>query len=363
MRGLSFAYDVLVLATGSRPAVHYDGPIPERGVFTLRSRRDADDILAAAKSDATSAKRAVIHGGGLLGLELADALRQRGCAVTILQRSNRLMGRQLDAIASGHVAQELSGAGSMSFLKPRWWSWPARRRCGPCVCCTREWNAPCHAICLCSPPARTPTRNWPARRNSIATRASWSMNSCRRPIRTFLPSANAPNMRITWRQRRPARTQALAAAEFLRGHEHAGFRPTPPGNILKIRGLALAAAGLTDPPADDPSYEIVSLHDPRRHYYQKCVILNDRLVGVICLGDTANFGKYLDWIQTGLELEHVRRCCCAATRRRRQWTENWSAHAIRLCGDHRESGRRHAAGICRQVRGHAGWRGMRLLPA
>ena len=49
MRGRTFSYDTLIIASGSRPAVHYDGPIPDKGVFTLRSRKDADEILAAAE--------------------------------------------------------------------------------------------------------------------------------------------------------------------------------------------------------------------------------------------------------------------------------------------------------------------------
>ena len=120
-----FPYDLLILATGSRPAIYYDGPLPEEGTFTLRTRADADRILTATRD----ARHVVIVGGGLLGIELAGALMHLspspgttvpGCAtalpapprkVTILQRSDRLMGKQLDARAAHYLAEELADRG------------------------------------------------------------------------------------------------------------------------------------------------------------------------------------------------------------------------------------------------------------
>ena len=58
--------------------------------------------------------------------------------------------------------------------------------------------------------------------------------------------------------------------------------------------------------------EIVTLHDrggAGRRLYQKCVVQNGRLIGAICLGDTANFSQYLEWISTGLELDDLRETC------------------------------------------------------
>jgi len=104
------------------------------------------------------------------------------------------------------------------------------------------------------------------------------------------------------------RAQARAAAEYLRGHEQAPFSPVPMGNILKIADFQLATAGITDVPAEalPEEYEVVTLQDSRRRYYQKCIIRNDRLLGVICMGDTRMFGQYLEWMQSGLELEGLR---------------------------------------------------------
>jgi nitrite reductase (NADH) large subunit len=96
-------YDVLVLATGSAPFVP---PVPGRnlpGCFVYQTIDDLDAIRRAAR-DATSG---VVVGGGLLGLEAADALRGLGLRTHIVETSDRLMPRQVDegggAVLRSHV--------------------------------------------------------------------------------------------------------------------------------------------------------------------------------------------------------------------------------------------------------------------
>ncbi len=325
VRGRAFAYDALIIATGSRPAIHYDGPLPERGVFMLRSRKDADEILAASAQrapvgSAAASERsphAVIHGGGLLGLELADALCARGCQVTILQRSDRLMGKQVDATASAHLAEELALRGITVLFHTALVELVGTDRLHG-VRITRPADATQFPIAGYEAPASLPcdlfifaTGTVPNKEIAGAARLDcdkgilvnehlqtsdphiFAIGECAQ-FQDFLAGTTAS-----------ADAQALALAEFLRGHEHAPFKPSPPANILKIKGLQLAAAGITDPPHDD-TFEIVSLHDPRSRLYQKCIIKDDRLVGAICMGDSRDFPRYLQWIQSGLELEDLR---------------------------------------------------------
>ncbi|GIG64499.1 NAD(P)/FAD-dependent oxidoreductase [Phytomonospora endophytica] len=96
--GTHVPYDALVLATGSRPVLPpIEGLAPDApGVTVLRT---VDDFLgAAAVLDAEA--RAVVLGGGVLGLETAFALSRRATSVTVVQPSGRLMDRQLDAGAA-----------------------------------------------------------------------------------------------------------------------------------------------------------------------------------------------------------------------------------------------------------------------
>jgi 3-phenylpropionate/trans-cinnamate dioxygenase ferredoxin reductase subunit len=87
--GTALPYDALVLATGSRPRRLPLPGIDLEGVFTLRGIADADALRGAARPGA----RAVILGGGYIGLEVAATLRHLGLEVTVLEVADRVMNR------------------------------------------------------------------------------------------------------------------------------------------------------------------------------------------------------------------------------------------------------------------------------
>ncbi len=98
--GVTERYDRLVVATGSVPFII---PVPGKdlpGVLTYRDLDDVDAMLLAAQSG----QRAVVIGGGLLGLEAAAGLKQQGMEVTVLHVMPTLMERQLDP-AAGYLLQ------------------------------------------------------------------------------------------------------------------------------------------------------------------------------------------------------------------------------------------------------------------
>ncbi|KAI8919500.1 hypothetical protein DFJ77DRAFT_482902 [Powellomyces hirtus] len=105
--GFSVQYDKCVLATGSTPMVP---PIKGRdsdGVFVYRTLTDLDRIL----THSAGKRRAVVVGGGLLGLEAAKACHDLGLETTILERSEWLMRRQLDKTGGEILAGEIAKLG------------------------------------------------------------------------------------------------------------------------------------------------------------------------------------------------------------------------------------------------------------
>lgn len=104
-------YDRLVLATGAAARVPgipgIDGPDLPGGVHVLRSIDDAREIVAAT----LNARRAIVLGGGVLGLEAACGLARRDLAVTIVHPAAALMERQLDREASLVVESTLRRTG------------------------------------------------------------------------------------------------------------------------------------------------------------------------------------------------------------------------------------------------------------
>ncbi|MFI1483573.1 NAD(P)/FAD-dependent oxidoreductase [Streptomyces sp. NPDC020747] len=112
--GSVIAYDTLVLATGSNPVLP-----PLRGLFGpdrhelpegVHAFRTMDDCLGLSKAVRPDT-RAVVIGGGLLGVSAARALAERGAQVVLAQQSERLMERQLDPSASKLVLRHLKDLG------------------------------------------------------------------------------------------------------------------------------------------------------------------------------------------------------------------------------------------------------------
>lgn len=109
--GKEFPYDRLVIATGSNPFII---PIPgadKEGVLGFRDIYDVDVMVQASKDY----KKAVVIGGGLLGLEAANGLMKQGMDVTVVHLLDSLMERQLDKPASALLKASLEERG-MTFM-------------------------------------------------------------------------------------------------------------------------------------------------------------------------------------------------------------------------------------------------------
>lgn len=103
----SLIYDKLILATGS---YNFVPPMPGaalKNVKNLRTLEDAEEIRSIIKAG----KKAVVIGGGLLGLELGWQLLQKGISVTVVEMMERLLPRQLDTEASALFLEKVLDTG------------------------------------------------------------------------------------------------------------------------------------------------------------------------------------------------------------------------------------------------------------
>jgi nitrite reductase (NADH) large subunit len=105
----------LALATGSRPLLPPIPGIDLAGVYAFRGPEDCDAIRSAAASPGV--RRAVVIGGGLLGLEAARGIVAQGCAVTVVHLMDRVMERQLDAGAAELLLPRLRELGVEVLLE------------------------------------------------------------------------------------------------------------------------------------------------------------------------------------------------------------------------------------------------------
>jgi nitrite reductase (NADH) large subunit len=101
------SYDRLILAMGAHPFVPSIPGINRENITTLRTLRDADNIIGQCRPGLTC----VIIGGGVLGLEAAGALARRGVSVTLLEGFGWLMPQQLNETAGDLLARHVTARG------------------------------------------------------------------------------------------------------------------------------------------------------------------------------------------------------------------------------------------------------------
>src|SRR5438105_2664670 len=106
-------YDYLVMATGSRPFVPPMEGTKQQGVFVFRTLDDCTTIGAYAQD----CDRAVVIGGGLLGLEAARGLLSHGLEVTVVEVAPHLMVQQLDPVAGSLLKAKLEAMGVRVLLE------------------------------------------------------------------------------------------------------------------------------------------------------------------------------------------------------------------------------------------------------
>ncbi|HEX9626728.1 MAG TPA: FAD-dependent oxidoreductase [Acidiferrobacterales bacterium] len=107
------AYGALILAVGSRPHIPDIVGVDRPGVYTFRDLSDVQRLLARR----ARSRRALVLGGGLLGLEAARALRRDHTEVCLVHHAPRLMNHQLDAAAAGRLQRYVTTLGIELILR------------------------------------------------------------------------------------------------------------------------------------------------------------------------------------------------------------------------------------------------------
>jgi nitrite reductase (NADH) large subunit len=273
--GREVSYDRLLLATGSRPFIPPIEGVGQDGVFTYRTVEDA----LAIKRWAEGAKRAVVIGGGLLGLEAARALRELGLELTVLERGPHPLPRQLDA-EGGALMRELLGtlgievalnASSQVILGDG-------QATGVLLQDGRRIEGD---LILISTGVRCNVR--------LAQEAGLAVNRgviVDEHLRTSAEDIYAAGDVAEFRGRvygiiPAAIEQARAAARNMLGEE-ATYQGTIPSNTLQVVGIDCASIGVVHP-LEGEGYQ--ELRKSEAGVYKKLVLKGGRLVGAILLGD------------------------------------------------------------------------------
>jgi len=303
-KGNLHSYDRLIIATGSRSALPRDYDVSMDGVFTMRTRQDADR-LKEYLGEATE-RHVVVVGGGLLGLELAASLREMSIKSTVIHRGSRLMNRQLDGTSSSLLHEELSDRGIEVFYNDEVKYLTGTQQVEE-VRLTSGRVLQCDAVVLTI--GTTPNVEL-ARQCGLEVQRGIVVNA---NLQTSDPSIFAVGEVAEFEGQlfgitAAAEEQAEALCAYLNGDIQRYYRPTLSMNILKMAGLDLCSLGITEIPANGAGagFEEVVFSDKQKHYYKKCIIQGDKLVGAILFGDKSEFTEYKSLIQHQTELSDKR---------------------------------------------------------
>lgn len=307
-QGNIHSYDRLIIATGSRSALPRDYDTSLTGVFTMRTRQDADGLTNYLDQlVSTSAPRhVVVVGGGLLGLELAASLREIGIKSTVIHRGSRLMNRQLDGPASTLLHEELSDRGIEVFYNDEVKYITGQQRVEG-LRLTSGRVLTCDAVILTI--GTTPNVEI-ARKSGLDVQRGIVVNAY---LQTSDPAVFAIGEVAEFEGQlfgitAAAEEQAEALCAYFNGDVQSFYRPTLSMNILKMEGLDLCSLGMTEIPANGAGadFEEVIFSDKQKRFYKKCIIQGDKLVGAILFGDKAEFTEYKALIQHQTELSDKR---------------------------------------------------------
>lgn len=285
--GQEHPWDELVLATGSAarvPAIQgvaYDEGLVD-GVFVLKDMADATGIVGATER----ARRAVVLGAGVLGVEVATGLARRGLAVRLVHLADRLMERQLGWEASQVATASLGRLGITTHVGASVVGVTTRRGRLESVRLADGTEVATDLFVMCT--GTVPD-------TMLARRAGLTVD--RGVVVTDdLSSPDDPHVHAIGDCAQPP---TGASGLVARGWQQAALLVTRltdvPGDAapdathdvvrVKASGMSMVSMGIGGDVHRDPRHRVVSLKDDERGRYVEVVVTGDHLVGATCIGD------------------------------------------------------------------------------
>ncbi|HEY7273382.1 MAG TPA: nitrite reductase large subunit NirB [Actinoplanes sp.] len=304
--GTATGYDKLVIATGSRPfvppipGIHRPGRGYHQGVFAFRTLDDTRAMVRYARDH----QRAVVIGGGLLGLEAARGLQSHLCHVTLVHAAGHLMNAQLDpqagAILQRSVEQlgieVVTGAHTTEILGKHAVT-GVKLGEGRVIGCD---------VVVIAAGIRPNTEL--AEASGLAVERGIVVDDqmrCRDETDIYAVGECVEHRGRTYGLVAPLWDQARVLADHLTGANPAAtYHGSRVATKLKVAGVDVAAIGLAEPERDDD--ETVVFAEPRRGVYKRAIVRDGRLVGATLVGDVRKAAFLLQAFDRELPLPEER---------------------------------------------------------
>ena len=295
--GVTASYDKLIIATGSLPIII---PIPGSKLPGVLAYRDLDNVTAMLIA-AQSRGSAVVIGGGLLGLEAAAGLKERGMDATVLHLMPTLMERQLDATAGHLLCRAIEQRGIKVITKAN----------------TKEilGEKKVEGVLLddgTKIPADLVVMAVGIRSNSgLAKEAGIKVNRgivVDANMRTSDPDIFALGECAEAEGQcfglvAPLYEMAGVVAQQLAGNATSSFASSALATKLKVTGINLFSAGDF---AEGKDREEIVLRDAARGNYKRLILKDNALIGAVFYGDTSDSSWFFDLIKKGTDISELR---------------------------------------------------------
>jgi nitrite reductase (NADH) large subunit len=294
--GATLPFTQLVLATGSRPIRLNVPGMDLPGVMTFRDLGDVATIEAAAAKQA----KAVVIGGGLLGLEAAYGLAKAGAQVSVIHLMDRLMERQLDARASALLKRAVEARGIAVHLNAETAGIRGDKR-AQAVELKDGQVIPADLVIVAA--GIKPNVDL-ARTADLDVGRGIVVDDHLQTSKASIHAIGecAEHRGISYGLVEPAYEQARALAMHLAG-QGGSYNGSVLATNLKVSGVNVFSAGDFLGAAGT---EQIVLSDDGLGTYKKLVIVDGRLVGAVLFGDTVDGLWYLELIRRGASIEAIR---------------------------------------------------------
>ena len=295
--GLEVGYDRLILATGSDPVRLPLPGLDQSGVCTFRDLDDVDTMVAAAEAGG----RAVVIGGGLLGIEAAYGLVRRGMAATVVHLMDVLMERQLDASAGFLLTEALSERGVETVLNAQSEEVVGENGRVTGLKLKDGRVLPCSLLVL-AVGIRPNTAL--AREAGLEVGRGVIVDDA---MRTSDPNIYAVGECLEHRGQcyglvAPIWDMCRTLAQTLTGDDGA-YGGSVLSTRLKVSGVDVFSAGQF---AGGEGCEDIVFRDAGRGVYKRVVLQAGKVAGAVLFGDAADGGWYFELMRSGAEVGDIR---------------------------------------------------------
>ena len=291
-------YDSLLLAMGSSPWFPPIAGLDKDGVFAFRTLDDTRALLERAGPQT----RAVVIGGGLLGLEAARGLQVQGCQVTVVHLMDTLMERQVDPCGGVYLRSKIEELG-VSVLLGR--QTTAILGDGTVTGVAFADGSTLEADLVVVAAGIRPNVELGRKAGLSVNRGivvnDWMETS---DPDIFAVGECTEHNGVCYGLVAPLFEQGKVLAATITGNRGPTYTGTVQAAKLKIMGVDVFSAGEW---ADGTGVEPVRYEDPALGVYKKLALRDGKLSGVILVGDASDSHRYMEWLRLGSDLTAQRR--------------------------------------------------------